>query len=368
MTIERAELRWVRLELRERFESSAGGRRERPVLLLSLESGDTVGWAECVALPEPYYSYETTETAWHILTEHLLPSVVGITFSSPSDVLRPAERIRGHPMARATVEMAAWDLSARLEGRSLADAVGGTRRSVEAGVSVGFQTDDGELFEKVGSWIEQGYGRIKVKIGPGRDVEMLRRVRSRFPDVALAADGNGSYSLADAARLRELDELNLTMLEQPLAWDDLRDHARLQAGIRTPICLDESIRSVNDLLLALDLDACRIVNVKPGRVGGLANAIAIHDVCRERGVPAWVGGMLESGIGRSHNVALASLPGFTLPGDLSESRRYWTRDLVTPEFELVDGRLAVPDGLGIGVAPDLERIEALTVRKAVIPS
>jgi O-succinylbenzoate synthase len=216
----------------------------------------------------------------------------------------------------------------------------------------------------VGSYLERGYGRVKVKIKPGRDVEMLAALRDRFPEATLMADANGAYSWNDLGRLEQLDDLGLLMLEQPLAWDDLLDHARLQERLETPICLDESIRSVRDAALALELGSCRIVNVKPGRVGGFGSALAIHDLCRENAIPLWVGGMLESGVGRAHNLALASLPGFILPGDISESRRYWERDLVIPEFELRDGRLVLPDGPGIGVVPDVQRIDSLTARRA----
>jgi O-succinylbenzoate synthase len=361
--IERAELLLISMELTERFGSSAGARRARPVLLVTLEAAGEAGWGECVALADPSFTYETTETAWHVLTDYLLPAVIGSDLPAPSDLLRSVSRVRGHPMAKAAVEMAAWDLHAKLEGVSLAQALGGSRRRVEAGVSLGLQPDDDALLERIEASVERGYRRVKVKIAPGRDVETIDQVRSRFPEIVLMVDANGAYSLGQAERLRELDRFGLLMIEQPLAWDDLRDHARLQDTLETPICLDESIRSVEDVELALELGSCRILNVKPGRVGGLANAVAIHDLCCGRDVPVWVGGMLESGIGRAHNVALASLPGFTLPGDLSESRRYWDRDVVDPEFVLVEGSLAVPDGIGIGVQPDLGRIEALTVRR-----
>jgi len=364
MRIERAQLRLVPLELSEPFDSPAGPRRNRPVIFVTLESDGAVGWGECVALASPSFTYETTETAWHVLTDHLLPVVVGADLASPGDVLTVVSGVRGHPMAKAAVEMAAWDLHAKLEGVPLVEALGGTHRRVAAGVSLGLQRDESTLLERVEAFVERGYRRVKIKIEPGRDVEVIGPVRSRFPDLGLVADANGSYSLREVDRLRQLDGFGLLMLEQPLAWDDLRDHAKLQEALQTPICLDESIRSLNDVAFALDLGSCRIVSVKPGRVGGLANAVAIHDLCRERGVPAWVGGMLESGVGRAHNVALASLPGFTLPGDLSESRRYWNRDLVTPEFVLVDGQLPVPDGVGIGVHPDQGRIDALVVRRA----
>jgi O-succinylbenzoate synthase len=363
--ITRAELRLLPLRLRERFEISSGGRQDRRIVLLTLHGEGQVGWAECVVGEDPGYSYETTETAWHVLREFILPSIVGRDAATASQVLAPAAWVRGHRMAKAAVEMAAWELEARLQGASLADWVGGGRRPVEVGVSVGLQPDDDALLGRVEGYAAQGYRRIKIKIKPGRDVEMLRAVRDRFPELPLMADANSAYTLADTERLKELDDLDLMMIEQPLGWDDLRDHAELQLRLRTPLCLDESIRSPGDAALALQLGACRVVNIKPGRVGGFAAARAIHDLCREAGVPVWCGGMLESGVGRAHNVALATLPGFTLPGDISGSARYWEQDIVRPEFVVRDGTLELPDGPGIGVRPDVDRIERLTVRHEV---
>jgi O-succinylbenzoate synthase len=317
-----------------------------------------------VAAEDPSYSYETTETAWHLLTEFLLPAVVGRDAADPEDVLGPVGWVRGHRMAKAAVEMAAWDLHARLTGAPLAEALGGQSRPVPVGVSVGLQPGDEALLERVQAYAEQGYRRVKIKIKPGRDVEMLAKVRERFPLLPIMADANAAYTLADADRLAALDPLGLMMIEQPLAFDDLHQHAELQRRLQTPVCLDESIESVEDARLALELGACRVINIKPGRVGGFGSARAIHDLCVQAGVPVWCGGMLESGVGRAHNVSLATLPGFTLPGDISESRRYWERDLVTPEFVMRDGTLQLPPGPGIAVEPDLDRIEALTVRRA----
>lgn len=364
MKIERAELREIPLRLKEYFEISSGGKQDRRILLLTLEGGGMEGWAECVAGEDPGYSYETTETAWHMLTEFILPRVVGTDMEAPADVLAPVRWIRGHRMAKAAVEMAAWDLAARLDGVSLSRKLGGTRAAVAVGVSVGLQKTDEALHEKVAGYVAEGYSRVKIKIKPGRDVEMLAGLRGRFPDVPLMADANSAYRLADAPRLKELDALNLMMIEQPLSHEDFLQHARLQEQLRTPICLDESIESVEDVELALQLGSCRIINIKPGRVGGHASSRLIHDAMRARGLPVWCGGMLESGVGRAHNVALASLEGFTLPGDISASRRYWERDIVDPEFEVHDGQMRVPTGPGIGVEPDRDRIAALTVRKA----
>ena len=368
MKIDRAELRQIPLRLTEPFEISSGVRQDRMILLLTLSSDGETGWGECVAAEDPGYSYETTETAWHALTDFILPAVVGHDADGPGDALSPAGWVRGHRMAKAAVEMAAWDLQARLDGVSLAEAIGGSRRPVPVGVSVGLQKDDDALLRKVEGYLEEGYRRIKLKIKPGRDVEMIGKVRERFPEALLMADANSAYTLDDAERLAALDDLDLLMIEQPLAWDDVADHARLQDRLSTRVCLDESIRSPRDAALALQLGACRTINIKPGRVGGFGSSIAIHDLMREAGLPVWCGGMLESGVGRAHNVALASLPGFTLPGDISESRRYWERDIVEPEFEMADGQMTLPAGPGIGVVPDEARIEELTVRRAVFES
>jgi O-succinylbenzoate synthase len=316
-----------------------------------------------VAGEAPNYSYETPETAWHILTDFVLPAVVGTEVEGPGDILRPVGWIRGHPMALAAVEMGAWALQAVEKGVSLSAVLGGTRDEVHVGVSVGLQGTDEELLEKVEGHLESGYRKIKLKIKPGRDVEMIRVVRDRFPEAALMADANSSYTLADAPRLKELDGLELMMVEQPLHSEDLRQHALLQAQMETPICLDESIRSAEDARLALELGSGRIINIKPGRVGGFTSSVAIHDLCAERGVPVWCGGMLEAGVGRAYNLALASLPNFTLPGDISESRRYWEEDIVEPEFVMDRGVMAVPQGPGIGVEVRRDRVESLTQRR-----
>lgn len=367
MKIERAELREIPLRLKEYFEISSGGKQDRRVLLLTLEGEGLEGWGECVVGEDPSYSYETTETAWHLLTDFILPRVVGREADGPEDVLSPVSWIRGHHMAKAAVEMAAWDLAARVDGVSLSKKLGGTRDRVAVGVSVGIQKTDEALHEKVAGYVDEGYARVKIKIKPGRDVDMLAGLRQRFPELPLMADANSAYTLADADRLKELDALDLMMIEQPLFYDDFLEHARLQERLTTPVCLDESIESVGDLELALELGSCRIVNIKPGRVGGHASSMRIHDRMRAAGLPVWCGGMLESGVGRAHNVALASLDSFTLPGDISASRRYWERDIVEPEFTVEEGEMRVPDGPGIGVQPDLDRIASLTVRRATFP-
>ncbi|HSH75826.1 MAG TPA: o-succinylbenzoate synthase [Longimicrobiales bacterium] len=367
MKIERAVLREVPLDLIEPFETSHGTVRRRRVLLLTLHAEGLEAWAECVAGVEPSYTYETTETAWHVLTEFVLPRLVGLELDAPGSALEPFRWIRGHPMALAAVEMAAWDLAARAANVPLAKLLGGERDSVPVGVSIGLKSSIAALEDRVARALAEGYARVKLKIEPGRDVETLARVRERFPDASLMADANSAYTLDDVERLGMLDALDLEMIEQPFAHDDFLDHARLQERIRTPVCLDESIGSERDARLALALHSCRVVNLKPGRVGGLTAGKRIHDMMVAAGVPVWCGGMLESGVGRAHNLALASLPGFTLPGDISASRRYWERDIVAPELEVAGGLMAVPTGTGIGVEVDAERVEALSVRVASYP-
>jgi len=363
--IDRVELREMTMQLKEPFEISSGVTYDRRVLLLTLYSDGVTGWGECVAGEAPGYSYETTETAWSILTEYILPGLAGSKIETAREVLEAMDGIRGHRMAKASVEMAASDLEAKAKGISLADLIGGVRDAVPVGVSIGLQPSDQELHHKVEQFVEDGYARIKIKIKPGRDVEMLTGLREKYPDLKFMADANSAFSLEDLPRLKALDKVGLMMIEQPLAHDDYLDHARLQEQIDTPVCLDESIRSVRDTALALELGACRIINIKPGRVGGIGASKAIHDLCFSQGIPVWCGGMLESGVGRAHNVALATLPGFTLPGDISASRRYWSEDIVTPEFEVDDGTLKVPEGDGIGVDIRRQFIEAGTVRKVV---
>jgi o-succinylbenzoate synthase len=368
MRIHSVELREIHLPLREPFAISSGSWSNRRILLLRLEGEGEVGWGECVAAEDPSYSYETTETAWHILTEHLLPGVVGRDIEGPNEILAHAPWVRGHRMAKAALEMGVWDLQAKVLGVPLWELLGASGAPVPVGVSIGLQPDDDTLFRKVEGYLEEGYRRIKVKIKPGRDLTMLEGLRQRFPEAPLMADANSAYTLHDLPLLRAMDGLGLLMIEQPLGHEDLLDHATLQAELQTPICLDESIRSVEDLRLALHLDAGRIINIKPGRVGGLLEARAIHDLSRARGIPVWCGGMLESGIGRAFNVALAGLPGFTIAGDMSGSRRYWAEDIVTPEWEPTDGWMTPASGPGIGVVPRLDRIESLTQRLKRFPS
>jgi len=367
MRIERAILREVPLELKEPFETSHGRVHQKRVLLLTLLGEGLEGWGECVAASDPSYTSETTETAWHLLTDFVLPQVVGREVTRAEAALEPVDWIRGHRMALATVEMAVWDLIARAEGVSLSRKLGGERSVVPVGVSLGLRSSVDLLAEAVQAALAEGYARVKLKIEPGRDLDVLAGIRERFPDATLSADANCAYTLGDASRLKELDAFDLQMLEQPLAYDDFLGHARLQEHLRTPVCLDESITSVRDASLALELASCRVVNLKPGRVGGHGTSRRIHDLLSAADMPIWCGGMLETGVGRAHNVALASLLGFTLPGDISASRRYWARDIVSPEFVVDCGTMRVPDGPGIGVEVDAERLDALTTRIASYP-
>ncbi|MDP2497957.1 MAG: o-succinylbenzoate synthase [Candidatus Palauibacterales bacterium] len=371
LRVECVDLREIRLALRRPFRISSGTRHELRVLLVRLRSSDgTRVWSECVAEERPEYSPETVDTAWIALSEWLAPLIVGRSFDHPAAV-DPllADAVRGHRMARAALEMGAWNLAARRAGRPLADVLGGERREVETGISVGIQEDPDRLVERAREASRQGYRKVKLKIEPGADVEYVSTVREALgDDIALAVDGNAAYTLDDVDRLRRLDDLGLLMIEQPLDREDLVRHARLQRELRTPICLDESITGPARAEDMLELGSGRIVNVKPGRVGGFGPSIRIHDLCMARDVPVWCGGMLETGIGRGYNVALASLPNFRLPGDLSPSARYWERDIVDPEWTMDDeGRVTVPrDRPGIGVEVDEDRVEELTVRRAEI--
>jgi O-succinylbenzoate synthase len=352
--IERIELRLLRLPLVRFFETSFGRIDDRAFVLVTVEDDGAVGVGECVADERPFYSSETTRTAWHIVADFLSPMVLGRTFVHPREVFDSLALVRGHHMAKAAIEMAAWDLFARQQNRSLAEVLGGSETTIAngiaSGVSIGIQASLDQLVGRVDAELAAGYRRIKIKIKPGWDLEPVRRLRERFGPVPLMVDANAAYTLQDAPHLAALDAFDLMMIEQPLDYDDLRDHARLQAGMRTPICLDESLDTPRLAEEALDIGACRIVNIKPGRVGGHAQSARMHDVAVARGAPVWHGGMLESGIGRAHNIHLSTLPGFTLPGDVAASRRYFAPDLIDPEIIVrPDGTIAVPTGPGIGV-------------------
>lgn len=370
MYLETVILREIRLPLREPFVISSGIQHLRRILLLEVHDGDgRTGWSECVAQEQPNYSPETLDTAWLALREWLVPAIRGADAQDPTDILPILDAgVRGHQMAKAAIEMACWHLKSLREDRSLAATLGGTRRRIPVGISVGIQPDPAALVDKITRYREDGYRKIKVKIKPGADRAYLHAVRDAFGnELPLAADANSAYTLDDIELLKSFDGFKLLMLEQPLQHDDLVRHARLQEEIGTPICLDESITSLERAEDMLYLSSARIVNIKPGRVGGMRASIAIHDLCQQHGVPVWCGGMLESGIGRAHNVALASLPNFSIPGDISPSSRYWEEDIVKPEWTMSrDGCVDVPVEPGLGVEVDLDRIENLTVRKESI--
>ncbi|HVA57022.1 MAG: o-succinylbenzoate synthase [Gemmatimonadaceae bacterium] len=361
-------VREIRLALKEPFRISSGTIAERRVCLLELRAADgTTGWSECVAGEQPNYSPETIDTAWHAMREWLSRRVLGVEFAGPGDVFAALDRnIRGHHMAKAAIEMGCWDVAARQRGLSLATLLGGTRDRVPTGISIGIQRDPEALVARAKQAVAQGYQKIKMKIEPGSDLAYVAAVREALgPALHLMADANSAYTLADAAHLKQLDRFGLIMIEQPLDREDLVRHAKLQKLLTTPICLDESITSVDRAADMIELGAGRIINIKPGRVGGFAVSKAIHDLCQRHGVPVWCGGMFESGVGRAHNVALASLPNFSLPGDVSPSARYWERDIVTPEWTMDgDGMVHVPRQVpGIGVTVDMDRVDALTVRR-----
>lgn len=368
MRVDRIVLREIRLELKEPFRISSGEVRERRILLLELHdaSGASV-WSECVAGEAPNYSSETIDTAWIVITQFVAPRVFGRTFAHPGEVHDVLERdFRGHNMAKAAVEMGLWALAATMAGEPLARFAGGTRAEIATGISLGIQASPAALIDRARAALEAGYRKVKIKIEPGHDVEWIAAVRDALgPDAHLMADANNAYTLDDTDRLVALDGFGLMMIEQPLAYDDIVRHAELQKRLKTPICLDESITGLDKAQDMVTLGSGRIVNIKAGRVGGYTPSIAIHDFCQERGVPVWCGGMLESGVGRAYNVAIASLPNFMLPGDVSPSARYWARDIVSPEWTMQRGMVRVPlDRPGIGVDVDAERVASLTVRTA----
>ena len=354
-------MRLVRLPLKEAFETSFGSIDSRLIFLVWIEGNGLTGWGEVVAAEEPRYSYETIGTASHVIRDYLAQALMAKPVTGLSELAARMAPFKGHNMAKAGLELAYMDLLARIQHKSLSDLVGGTRKRVPVGVSLGIQPTLAALLERVDQYLSLGYQRIKLKIMPDWDLEVVAEVRRRFPEILLSVDANSAYKLKDLDRLRALDDFNLLMIEQPLDHDDLLDHAKLQSELKTPICLDESITTLRRAQHALALGSCRVINIKVGRVGGYSQALPIHNLCFERGIPLWCGGMLESGIGRAHNLALASLPGFTLPGDISASSRYFDRDLIVPAVEVAaDGTAEVPLGNGLGFEVDLTYIERCT--------
>jgi O-succinylbenzoate synthase len=367
--IDLVELKLIKMKLKQPFETSFGVTHDRLCILVKLRSGDVEGWGEVVAGGGPWYSYEDIEIAWHVLTDYLATSVIGRNYESPDKLFIAMSRIRGHNMAKAGLEEAFWDAYCKLMEQPLYKVLGGLRNKIESGVSIGIKPTLNDLMRAVGGYIETGYKRVKIKIKPGWDINVIKRVRSEYPDTPLQVDANAAYTLSDASTLRELDRFNLTMLEQPLGYEDLVDHATLQRMVKTPICLDESIGSVDAARAALALRSCRVINIKSGRIGGLLTSKRVHDLCRKSSVPVWIGGMLETGIGRAHNVALATLPNVKFPCDISASDRYYDEDLIEPPFILnSDGTISVPQGNGIGVNVVEERIAKFTIKSVILRS
>ncbi|MDP2914289.1 MAG: o-succinylbenzoate synthase [Candidatus Aminicenantes bacterium] len=364
MRIDRIEIRHTKMELVTSFETSMGVETHEEHIIVRVDGEGVTGWGECVVEDTPLYSSETVQTAWHVLRDCLIPAVLGRKTAKTEEAIALWTKFRGHRMAKAGLESALWDALAKAKGLSLAKMLGGTRDRVAVGVSVGLQATPEALVKKVGAHLDEGYRRIKIKIAPGRDVELVKALRKAYPKVLLQVDANSAYELSDIDVFRAMDDAGLLLIEQPLSYEDIYDHSKLQRELKTAICLDESIHTLADARAALELNSCRVINIKPGRVGGFTESVAIHDYCASKKIPVWHGGMLESGIGRAGNVALASLPNFTLPGDISASKRYYREDIVEPEFVLnADSTLTVPTGPGIGVTVLMDRLDRVTVRR-----
>ena len=354
-------LRELKIPLVAAFETSGWREEEKNCILIEMVSDAHVGYGECAVTPGPWYGPETITSAWQVMENYFVPSVLGREFESQTQLLDSIGSVRGNNMAKAGFEMAFYDLKAREEGKSLSNMLGGVKSKIQSGVSVGIQNGSRQLVDVISKYLDQGYRRIKLKIKPGNDREQISVVRDHFQDISLMADANGAYAGPMFQSLVGLDKYRLLMLEQPFAWDDLIDHANLQRAIKTPICLDESVDGINELRTALALRSCRIVNIKPARVGGLTISKTMQETCLSQNIPVWCGGLLETGVGRAHNVAVASLPGFVLPNDISASSRYFEHDIVRPEFRLnSDGTITVPTGTGIGVEIDQDRLEEYT--------
>jgi O-succinylbenzoate synthase len=367
MRIRKITLRELGMRLIAPFETSNGVSYDRRILLVEADVDGVVGWAECVAGEAPQYSPETVETAWHVLRDHLWPLMKGKEFAAAADVSAMLESVRGHNMAKGALEAAIWDAEAKQKGIALWKLLGGTREEIACGVSIGIKQSVDELVGAVRKELDAGYQRIKIKIKPGKDYEHVKKLRQDFPKIKLMVDANSAYRLEDWPLLKQLDAFYLMMIEQPLGWEDIYSHAELQKKLTTPICLDESVHTFEQARAAIALGACKIINIKLGRVGGFTGARKIHDLCQENGIPVWCGGMLESGIGRAHNIALSTLPNFTLPGDVSASRRYWVEDIVEPEVVVSpQGTICVPSGPGIGFEPRIDRIEKLTTQTELL--
>jgi O-succinylbenzoate synthase len=365
MRIERIELRHTKMELVSPFTTSMGTEYDEEHIMVRVDSEGITGWGESVAEGTPFYSYETVPTAWHILQDFLIPSILGKDITSIDEAISLYSKVRGHMMAKAGLEAALWDVFAKSKNISLSKMLGGIRKKIDVGVSIGIQNSESELIKKVSGYLNEGYKRIKIKISPGNDIQYVKALRKVFPDILLQVDANSAYELKHIDLFKAMDNYNLLLIEQPLGYEDIYDHSKLQRELKTPICLDESIHSLDDTRAAIELDNCRVINIKPGRVGGFTESKLIHDYCASKNIPVWCGGMLESGIGRAGNVALASLPNFILPGDISASKRYYKEDIVEPEFLVnKDGTMDVPTKPGIGVDVNMKMLEMVTVKKA----
>ena len=364
MRIQEVTLREIRMKLIAPFETSAERTEERRIILTEVVTDGAVGWGECVAGEKPYYSPEITDTAWIVMRDFLWPMLKGREFAAAADVWELLGQVRGHNMSKAALEAAVWDAEARQKGVPLATLLGGTYDEISSGVSIGIKDSLDELAAAVRKELAAGYQRVKIKIKPGKELPQVKRLREEFPTIKLMVDANSAYRMEDWPLLKQLESFYLMMIEQPLGWDDLYAHVELQKKLATPICLDECIHTEEQARAAILLGACKIINIKMGRVGGHTVAKRIHDLCQQNGMPVWCGGMLESGIGRAHNIALSTLPNFTLPGDVTASSRYWHEDIIEPEVTVSSrGTIRVPTGPGIGFEPRRDLIEKLTVRK-----
>jgi len=366
MKITEVIIRHLKIQLKNPFTTSFGTVVDKEFLLLEVkDEKGTIGYGESVAFVSPWYTEETLKTNWHMLEDFLIPLILNREIQHPDEVLALFKGIKKNNMAKSAIEGAIWDIYVQQTNQSLAHALGGAKDKIEVGISLGIQKTIEKQIDVVAEAIKSGYKRIKVKIKPGWDVEVMRAIRENFPEVPLMADANSAYTLEDVALLQELDEFNLMMIEQPLASDDIIDHAVLQKHIKTPICLDESITSLEDARKAVELGGCGVINIKIGRVGGISEAKKIHDYCEEKGVPVWCGGMLESGIGRAHNIALTSMSNFVMPGDTAGSSHYFEQDIIEPEVIVEDGHITVPQEVGIGYKLNFEAVEQYTIARKI---
>ena len=366
MRIDRIELFHIKMILRAPFVTSMGVELDEEHIIVRVDGDGITGWGESVAEGTPFYSYETVPTAWHILKDFLIPAVLGKELNSVADAIALYSNVRGHNMAKAGLEAALWDAFAKSENKSLSQMLGGVRQKIDVGVSIGIQDSPKVMIQKVEGYLNEGYRRIKIKRAPGNDLEVVKALRNEFPNLQLWVDANSAYTLKDVELFKKMDDYGLELIEQPLGYNDIYEHSKLQKHIKTPICLDESVHSLGDTQAGIELGSCSIINIKPGRVGGFTESKLIHDYCQQMNVPVWHGGMLESGIGRAGNIALASLPNFTMPGDISSSNRHYLEEIVEPAFSInPDSTMNVPTGPGLGVEVNMSQLNKMTVRSEV---